>query len=51
MVNDTLNSYEPMIIPLMVGVVTIYFPVPNQSVSEWENESIPHIIIMSDESR
>ena len=42
---DPLDSYDKLIIPLSLKVLTRYFPVWKPSTEEYEDESIPHIII------
>ena len=46
---DPLYLYEKLIIPLSLKLVTIYLPVREPSTEEYENGSIPHIIITGEE--
>ena len=44
-VDDPLNHNEPLVTPLALKVVTSYLPSRKPRVSEYEDESIPHIDI------
>ena len=47
-VNDPLNSNKHLIIPLVLKGVTSYFLSRNPRSSEYEDESIPHIDMVSE---
>ena len=42
-VDDPLNPNKPLIIPLVLKGVTVYFPYRKPISSEYKDESIPHI--------
>ena len=46
-VDDPLNTNEPLIIPLVLKGVTSYFMYRNPIASEYEDESIPYIDMTS----
>ena len=48
-VDDPLNPNEPLIILLALKGVTIYFPSRNPKASEYEDESITHIDMTSED--
>ena len=46
-VNDPLNPNEPLMIPLALKGVTIYFPSRKPKANEYKDEYIPHIDMTS----
>ena len=49
-VNDPLNPNEPLIIPLALKGVTSYLPYRKTRTSKYEDASIPHIYMTSEET-
>ena len=46
--NDLLNPNKPPIIPLLLNRITSYLPYREPRESEYDDESIPHIDMMSE---